>query len=125
MSIDLRSGRSAAIDALAGASENTNRNGFDDFVLIFPKVELREIVRAHEPCEARKREFVTQRAKGFSGVACVQLGFDVGDVHAGMPHNIFGACCAHVHWRRSALFKRVSGGNEPPDLIQIEPFQRL
>lgn len=76
MSIDLRSGRSAAIDALAGAGKNTDRNGFEDFVPVFPKVELSEIVRAHEPCKARKREFVTQRAKGFRSIACIKLEFD-------------------------------------------------
>jgi len=76
MSIDLRSGRSAAIDALAGAGENTDRNSFDDFFPVFPKVELSEIVRAHEPCKSRKREFVTQRAKGSRSVACIKLGLD-------------------------------------------------
>ena len=77
IAIDLSRRRSAPIDTLVRARENADWNGFDDLVPVFPHMKLRQIIRAHKPCEARERELMAQRAQGLRCVARAERLLDV------------------------------------------------
>jgi len=110
---------------IARTGDDGNRHHAGNSAPVFPAVELGQIIGAHEPDEAAAGIAQQQPAQGLRGVAGAELALDRGDADRGAAGLGLGRGEAGGK-RRHARFglERVSGGDQPPDLVQPQCPQR-
>lgn len=93
---------------------------------VFPAVELGEIVRSHDPDKPPFRIASDQLFQRFHGVARAQVALDSGRPNPCTPRHFPGRFQPRLQRRHipGALFQRVAGRNQPPDLVQPECIER-
>ncbi len=108
---------------VAGPREHTNRHLLHDSPPILPVMKLNQIICPHQPNKLHMRIAFLQRGQRLGGVACAQFRFDPRNRDSGVPHQVFCNFNPCRQWRRSLRFQRITGGYQPPHLIQSEPRQ--
>ena len=102
-----------------------NRNLAGDPAPPFPLVELREIVRSHQPDEALFGESAAEFGDSIDGVARAELVLDRADADrrvARHPHGGGKACGEGGHV--TALFlERIAGRDEPPHFVEPQRIE--
>ncbi len=110
-------GQSAARGA--GARHDQHRHGAYDLLPAPPAWELNEIIRPHQPDEARTGEAALQFAQGVARVARAKPRLDIRGDDSSPIGNPPGTCqalslCAHP----GGGFQRVAGRDHEPELVQ-------
>src|SRR6056297_2669520 len=87
----LRGPRGAGPDPVARPCENADRHHAHDVLPALPAVELREVVRPHEPDETHARIARDQRLDGLGGEAGAEARLDIRDDDPGCVTTAFAA----------------------------------
>lgn len=88
-------------------------------------MDLRKIIRPHQPDKAHARIARAQRCNRLRRISCAQMGLDVRHVHVRMPHQITRIRHTLSQRCRPLRLQRIAGRDKPPDPVQPEPLQRL
>ena len=102
--------------------DHRNRDGARDAAPVAPPVELRQIVRAHQPYEPAAGVAADEPAQRVGGKARAELAFYGGDADRGAARPRSRGSKARGEGRHvgSAVLQRVAGGDEPPHLVEAE-----
>jgi len=91
-----------------------------------PAADLRQIVGAHQPDETGARKAPLQRVQRVGGIAGAEPRLDIGHLDALVGHHRGGGRHPIGERRHAAdRFQRVLRRDQPPDLVEPEPSQRL
>ncbi len=69
----------APVNALTRARQHPNRHPQHDLLPVFPPMQLRQIIRAHQPHKPRADKPCLQSGNGLGRIACAQIGFDISE----------------------------------------------
>ena len=107
------------------SGQHAHRHRGHDPLPAVPTVELRQIVRPHQPDEPHAGIECPQPRQRLRGVAGAEPRLDVGDGDAGVDHH--GLCLRQTQRQRCRALplQRVARADQPPDAVQPEPLQRL
>lgn len=106
--------------------DNRNRNLTGDVPPPFPAMELRQIVRAHQPDEAVIRIEPRQLGERVGGIAGLHPLLDRGGTDRRMPRHRPRRCHARLERRHAGLvLERIAGRDHPPHFVQIERAQGM
>lgn len=106
--------------------DNRNRNLTGDVPPSFPAMELRKIVRPHQPDEAMIGIEPGQLGQRIDGVASLQLLLDGGRPDRRMPRHCPRGSKPRLERRHAGLLlQRVAGRDHPPDFVEIERAQGM
>lgn len=112
-------------DPLFWPRKHSDGKVFHDPLPLVPAVKACQVVRAHQPdklCRWVQMRKLCQRLRGVSGA---DARFDVRDGNARVLHDLASGRQSMLQGRRAVFLQRVSGGHQPPDLIQIKAPKRL
>jgi hypothetical protein len=115
---------SGAIIARTGDHGNRHRAG--DPAPVFPAVKLGQVVRSHQPDEPPFGPAPDQRGKSIGGEPGAKFSLH----HRYPDRGTAGLLCGRAEPGRqrrhpSGRFQRISGGNQPPRLVQRQSANRL
>jgi hypothetical protein len=111
---------------IAWPRNNRNCNQPRYFAPLAPAVELRQIVRAHQPDEAVLRVAAAKGAEGVYRVSGAELPLDAGDADRRRVRSCQRRAVAAFKRRHPLRFlQRITGGDEPPHLVHPERLQRV
>lgn len=106
--------------------DNRNRNLTGDVPPPLPAMELREIVRAHQPDEAVIRIEPGQFGERVGGVARLHPLLDRGGADRCMPRHRPRRGHARLERRHAGLvLQRIAGRDHPPHFVEIERAQGM
>lgn len=104
---------------IAWSVDNCNRHQGRDFPPVAPKVELSEIIAAHDPDEAPIGIKADDSLERFNGKSRAQLLFNRGWPNTASTR--YGLGGTNAHWQRGhilcACLERIARRNEPPNFI--------
>jgi len=112
-------------DAYAGSRQYRNRHSRHDGAPVAPQVELRKIVRPHDPNKAHPRAARLKSSNRTGGMGRAYLGLNIADAHLGMAdkaprrRHALGKGCGAMR------FQGVGWAHQPPQLRQPKPLERL
>ena len=104
------------------------RNGkrLEDILPTVPTLEICQIVGTHHPNEAMARVAAAETLNCVSAVWTVPTLFAIAHTNRRVADETPRCGQTLFKWRHAALrFKRILRRNQPPELIQIEPFDGL
>jgi hypothetical protein len=112
--------------AITRARENDNRHPPGDGAPALPLMELRQIVRPHQPQEPDMGIALLQPRDCVDGVNGAQPLFDCADPDRRAPRHRARRCQAGIERRHARPgFEWVLRAHQPPDLVEPEPPQRF
>src|SRR5258708_25817703 len=94
-----------------------DRNQFRNAAPLLPAVERAQIVGSHDPDKTDARAVRYQISDDVVGITYADLGFDTGNLHAGMPGEL--ACRRNTLIERSkpgCVLERIAGRDQPPHM---------
>lgn len=109
---------------IARTRDNRNRNLTGDVSPPFPAMELRQIVRPHQPDEAVIRIEPGQPGERIGGIAGLQFLLDGGRPDRRMPRHRPRGGEPGLEWRHARLvLQRIAGRDHPPYFVEIQRAQ--
>src|SRR5580700_7959056 len=110
------------IKAWAEAIDHRYGHHLGDVAPALPAMEAAQIVGTHDPDEMHTSAPPDQIADRLVGVAGAELGFEAGDINAGMMRQGSGGGQARGERRKAPrIFERIAGSDQPPDAIEAKP----
>ena len=117
--------RIARPEPVAGARDHADRVVSGDVAPFAPQMELRQVVRSHQPDEAGARIKAPKGAECFRCTNGAKPGLDIRHQNARMPNDIARARDALLQRLRLTRLQRVSRAHQPPHASEVEPTHRL
>src|SRR5262245_22410278 len=88
-------------------------------------MELRQIVRAHDPYEAHSGDATAQMRDRVDSIARSNDSFETADIDARILGNVL--CSLRALGERTqgvVVLERIAGAEQPPDAVEFEPLDR-
>lgn len=120
-----RGGRRSRRHRRSGPSDHAQGNGAHDPSPTLPFVERRQIVRPHQPDEARSRIKAPKLGKRGGGVPRSETRLDVGDLDSRMRRELPASRHPPLHRRGPCRLERIPRRDQPPHAVQTEALHRL
>ena len=107
-------------------SDHGNHNMSGNLPPVLPPMELGEIIRPHNPDKSVLWIASDQLFDRIDRVSRAQFAFDRCRPNAGTAGHFPRRRKPRLKWRHvlGALFQGISGRHQPPDLVQIQRFER-
>lgn len=88
-------------------------------------MKISQIVSTHQPYKAHTRVAQAQRLDRGSGIARAKTCLQIADYNPGMPDQRARRRHPPLDRRRPLCFQGVTGRDQPPNTIKLEPLERL
>jgi len=103
----------------------SDRHQLHYFLPLLPAMETPQIVGAHDPDESDPRAASQQPGYRIVGVSRLNDSFEAGHIDPRVTGKRAHCVDPFAQGREIAgIFERITGGYQPPDTVELEPFER-